>query len=224
MRKLAINGFGVIAILISLALVGWVAVDTLLLRWVIADATCEHTFVINENFDQVRKIMVRTNPLQTLVELRGNRLVEHKFDNLDLQMDRFRDPNWEIKGQGWFIVETNNEHIGKQMLFFDQHVHVTKDYLFAEEIMKQPAGRLNGYSTTIEMFRDGEATKVRVRVFIRYSRKATEYHRTMIQSGVNEAASKEVQTTERGLQILVDRYRNAMFILPNLQRAAGGVQ
>ena len=51
-----------------------------------------HTFYINEDFDTVRRVLVRAPSLEKMVELGNGTLVEKKQEHISLGINRILDP------------------------------------------------------------------------------------------------------------------------------------
>ena len=143
---------GIVAVsLVGFGLLVWSAIG----NHYVVDVTHSHHFRVDMPFDELRKIMVRTNAAREIMDAgKDSKLISKKWDNknFDLGKISLRNPNWHINAVGELKIQFDDPYIGKAIAPFTQNVALTPNSIDSLVKLKKPTGRLIGYDVTTRMF------------------------------------------------------------------------
>jgi len=178
-----------------------------------SQGAAEDIYYIDEDFDRVRRILVRTNSLEEIVSNQHGEVLHQSWHNLNVSADRLRGP-WDINGHGEFIVRTNDPDAGPLILRFRQVIHIGENSLVSESSLVEPVGNLKEYRTHMTMVRDGEKTKVTNQITLKYERRLPTSYIEYMDQKVDESASSSLEKNRESMLSLVRRYADKKLILP----------
>ena len=129
--------------------------------------TVQRSFVIDEDFTAVRKILVRNDSAKQIVTMGGgSEFVDQKWSAAGFDSSRplaeLLDPNWRLELHGTLHVRTKDEYIGEHVIALRQDVEITPDFLHSETHLDEPAERLRQYDMKTYFDRDAATGKARV--------------------------------------------------------------
>ncbi len=186
-------------------------------------SSAEHEFLIDRPMERVRKILVRTNSIKTIVAMADARLkdqqwLEIRFENDDRLLDR----DWELSGDGQLEVVTRNGWLGEVELQLDQSIKVRVDRLESTNQLASPAGPVRDYDARLLLTPDGEgkahfATSLQLVIQTR----ASWFTRGMIESRIRSAAKESLVNQESALRQIVEEHDGKLLILPGPSRDDG---
>jgi len=160
--------------------------------------TAQRSFVIEEDFTKVRKIMVRTDAAKEIVTMGGDsEFVEQSWDDVSAEpgtqgevgdgliakalLRNFlsSDPNWELQLKGKLKVRTldpyiNKSGVGKNVVTLEQNVEIVPDHLQSDTKLVEGSGRLLGYAMTTRLEREEDHTRFAHRIADRRVRASVE--------------------------------------------------
>lgn len=171
------------------------------------------TYQIDMEYEQVKKILTRTDALQEIVSSQHGKLVDRKWDSLNLSTDRIL-KGFDVNGEGHFTVVSEHPHVGRMTLHFRQRVAITKTSLRSETWLTHPCGHIKEISTYTEMVPDGTQTRVKNDVHLRYERRIPKNYVAYMDQQVSEACVRMTQNSQKVITDLVERYRGKRIILP----------
>ncbi|NOY40222.1 MAG: hypothetical protein GXP26_00090 [Planctomycetes bacterium] len=161
---------GLIALVLVLALVASVVI---LPNEYPTRQTASLSFVIEEDFTKVRKIMVRTDAAKEIITMGGgSEFVEQQWTggNVDpgekdlgklLLKNLLSDnPNWKLELDGTLKVRTLDDYVGQNVVTLKQHVEIVPDHLQSDTNLLEGSERLLGYEMMTRLEREGEHTRV----------------------------------------------------------------
>jgi hypothetical protein len=129
--------------------------------------TAKRSFVIDEDFTSVRKILVRNDGAKQIVTLGGSsEYIDDDMESFGLDsgkpLDQLLNPDWQIHVNGTLRVRTKDEYVGRHEIALAQDIEITPDFLHSESRLKEPKGRLKEYDMKTYFDRDAETGKTRV--------------------------------------------------------------
>ena len=126
--------------------------------------TAKLSFTIDENFTDVRKILVRNDSAKQIVAMGGGSdfiSQDWTAGGGELAPLDLVDPNWRLELHGTLRVRTKDPYIGAHEINLDQEVQITPDRLDSQVTLMEPGERLKRYDMTTAFSR-GDAGKSRV--------------------------------------------------------------
>ena len=115
------------------------------------EQTATRTFVMPEDFSNVRKILVRKDGARQLVTMGGSsEFIDQQWSGGDVELESLKliGSEWHIDMQGTLTVRTKDDYVGEQVIDLAQHVEIEPDFLHSEVKLTKPAERLRGYAMT----------------------------------------------------------------------------
>ncbi len=161
---------GLVAVVLVFALVASVVI---LPNEYPTQQTASLSFVIEEDFTKVRKIMVRTDAAKEIITMGGDsEFVDQQWTggNVDpgekdlgkllLKNLLSEEPNWKLELDGTLKVRTLDDYVGQNVVTLEQHVEIVPDRLQSETKLLEGSERLLGYEMMTRLERDGKHTRV----------------------------------------------------------------
>jgi len=111
--------------------------------------TVERSFVIDEDFTKVRKILVRTDATKEIVTMTGDsQFINQQWNTIGagLEGERLLDLKWQLGLEGTLQVRTQDPYIGEQEITLRQTVHIDPDQILSDVKLTKPSERLLQYA------------------------------------------------------------------------------
>ena len=196
------------------------------------EQTAERSFVIEEDFTKVRKIMVRTNAAKEIVTMGGgSEFVEQHWDDgsaaavgkdfgQKLLKNIFSsDPNWELKLQGTLKVRTLDPYISngtpdENIVTLEQKVVIKPDHLQSDTDMIEGSGRLLGYAMTTRLEREDDHTRVSLQLTQEINTDAPWFAHSIADRRVRASAERTLANQEKAMRQLIDDNRDKNWLFP----------
>jgi hypothetical protein len=126
--------------------------------------TARRSFVIDQDFTDVRKILVRTDSSKQIVTMGGgSEYIDQEWTAVGGQLDALQLlADWKLELHGTLHVRTKDDYIGEHVIGLQQDVEITPDYLHSETHLNEPAERLKEYDMKTYFDRDPETGKAKV--------------------------------------------------------------
>jgi len=130
--------------------------------------TARRSFVIDEDFTNVRKILVRNDATKHIVTMGGNsEFISNDMESLGLETGQpldqlLLDPNWQVKLHGTLRVRTKDDYIGEHNISLEQEVEIEPDFLHSETHLDKPVERLKEYDMNTHFDRDPQTGKTQI--------------------------------------------------------------
>lgn len=126
-------------------------------------ASIRHSFYLNQNFDTVRKIFVRTKAADEVVKLQYAEVVEKKTTGFN-----FRLRPLQLQLAGWVKVKSKHED---SVMDLAQQIQITEDSLWSSYRLILPTKHKKMMHYQVLMVRDGMRTRVDVamKITVRYT-------------------------------------------------------
>jgi len=203
----------VVGLLIAMAASGWI-----LPREYPTEQTANLSFVLDENFTQIRKILVRSNATQNMVTMGGDsELLEQTWSNgdVDAEGDTFGkkilqsffsgNSDWKLKLNGILKVRTSDEYIGEAVVTLHQEVEIKPDHLQSEVTLAEGSERLLGYTLSTRLARDGDQTTVQLQLTQEIKTDAPWFAHAIADRRVLASAEQTLSSQEQAMrQFLVE--------------------
>lgn len=197
-------------LLIGLLVVGFlVAAGSIIafvpLRTIDVTSTASHDFTINKPMVDVRKILVRSNAVKRIVAMADAKLVDQRWLGMHFQLQHpILDPDFDLKGNGQLVVETNNRYLGKYQITLDQNINITRYNLSVVSNLDQPVGPIRKYYSTLTLVPD-EQGKARFESTLELEIKTTASWliSPFVKAGIRAAARDSLRNQEKALREVV---------------------
>ena len=129
--------------------------------------TARRSFVIDHDFTDVRKILVRNNATKQIVTMGGDsEYIDDDMESVGLEsgrpLDQLLNPDWQLHVNGTLRVRTKDEYVGQHTIALAQDIEITSDYLHSQTHLKEPSGRLKEYDMKTHFDRAPETGKAKV--------------------------------------------------------------
>lgn len=178
-----------------------------------SEASNSVSYVIDAEFEQVKKIMVRTDALEAIISHEQGSLVDRKYNDVVLSSGSIRQ-GFDIDAKSEFVVAKQDPDVGRLLLRFDQNVHLSKDGIMANTVLAEPVGYIKEVRTTMSMKPQGNQTSVTTAIYLRYERKVPKGMIEEVDRRVIEAAQRTLNNNKEAVLELVQKYGDKRFIIP----------
>lgn len=215
-------GLGVFALLIAAFAASWVLTGEYT-----TEQTAERSFVINEDFTKVRKIMVRTNAAKQIITMGGtSEFVEQKWDEASIQSPKGTvaeallsavlspDPGWKLELVGDLKVRTLDDYIGKEVVTLKQTVEITPDLINSVSDLVKGSERLLGYKMITRQEREGDHTRITLTLTQKIKTHAPWFAHGIADRRVYESAMNSVKKQEAAMIKLIDENKDQSWLFP----------
>lgn len=179
-------------------------------------ASADHAFVIDEDMERVRKVLVRTNSVKTIVAMANARLKDQEWLELEFGSDGpLPVRNWNLEGEGKLTVVSDDPWLGAQELILDQKIQVQPERLESLNTLREPADSIRDYRSSLVLTPDSRgkaAFHCRVQLTVRTS--CSWFTCGAVEAGIQEAPAGALQKMEQAIRDLVARHDGEVVILP----------
>lgn len=158
------------------------------------------SFMIDMPFEEVRKIMVRSNACKEIINADpGSKLISQKWDNTNFHLGKidFLHPHWQVNAEGQLKVEFTDSYIGTAVADLTQTVTIVPDKIESLIKLNSPQGRLLGYSVATEMFSKDGKSEVKQTLQLKIETPAPWFARGYARSRVKASAKRIVKAMEQ---------------------------
>ena len=191
------------------------------------EQTAELSFVIEEDFTKVRKIMVRTDAAKEIVTMGGgSEFVEQKwkggsadaagkdFGEVLLQNVISGNPDWGLKLNGTLKVRTLDEYIGQNVVTLEQEVEIRPDFINSETNLKRDSERLLGYAMTTRLEREEDETRVKLKLTQKIKTDAPWFAHGIADRRVKASVVKTLENQAVAMRQLIEDNRDKNWLFP----------
>lgn len=196
------------AVGIVVLVLGLLWVTSLGSRYVV-DVTESGSFKVDLPFEELRKIMVRSDACKEIINADpGSKLISQKWDNTNFQLGKidFLHPHWQVEAQGQLKVEFTDHYIGKAVADLNQSVTIVPDKIESLIKLKNPQGRLLGYSVATEMFSKDGKSEVKQTLQLKIETPAPWFARGYARSRVKSSARRIVKSMQKHILAAVKKH------------------
>lgn len=184
----------------------------------ISSQEIEDTFFIDMPYDQVRKILVRTDALDEIIRRQHGRIVYRKWNNLNFSVKKLFDPyvnsKWKINGSGEIVIKSKNENLHNHILRFIYLVQIDANQMVIDSTLDGDYDDLMNYGTYMRFEKWGEKTKVYIYIHIRYAKRVPQGYEHCVDEGVHHDIESSLHNIKHALLDICSRYRNQRMIIP----------
>jgi hypothetical protein len=179
--------------------------------------TVERTFVIDEDFTKVRKILVRTDATKRIVTMTGDsQFVDQQWSAVGAGLDNFelRDLKWKLELHGTLVLRTRDPYIGEHEIALSQEVKIDPDQVYSDVELDRPTERLKQYEMTTWFSRqpDGK-TLVRQRLKQEIVTDAPWFAHFIADRRVYQSAEQALLNQEQAIRQIVEENRDKRWLL-----------
>lgn len=131
--------------------------------------TALRTFTIDENYTDVRKILVRNDSAKEIVTMGGgSEFIEQYWSAVGLEsgklVEQLVDPDWRLELHGTLRVRTKDPYVGEHPVALEQGVVIEVDFLNSNVTLKEPTDRLKQYHMVTRFERNKSAGSTQVKL------------------------------------------------------------
>jgi hypothetical protein len=214
-------------LLIAATVVGLFALSWKLTEGYDSRQSVERTFVIDQDFTKVRKIMVRTNAAKEIITMGGtSEFVEQKWSGGSLEAEGNNigeallksvfsaNPGWELKLDGDLKVRTLDDYVGREVVTLKQNVTITPDLINSETKLVKGSPRLLDYAMTTRLEREGDHTKVTLSLLQEIRTHAPWFAHGIADRRVRASAATALEKQEAAMIKLIDDNKDKEWLFP----------
>jgi hypothetical protein len=202
----------------SLLVVGLLVIAGLMIRGEYPTTqTVERSFVIDEDFTKVRKILVRTDAAKQIVTMTGDsEFIDQQWNTIGagLEGERLLDLKWQLGLEGTLQVRTQDPYIGEQDITLRQTVHIDPDQILSDVTLTKPSQRLLQYAmiTHFQRQKDGR-TLVRQQLTQEILTDAPWFAHGIADRRVYASAEHALENQETAIRQIVAENRDQRWLL-----------
>lgn len=219
------------------SLLKWIGIAAALIiafaaSWVLTaeyttEQTVERSFVIDQDFTKVRKIMVRTNAAKEIITMGGtSEFVEQHWDEGSVETDADNvgeallksifstDPGWKIELHGKLEVRPLDEYVGHDVVTLSQDVVIAPDSILSKTDLIKGSERLKGYAMTTHLFREDDHTRVKLALTQEIKTNAPWFAHSIADRRVRASAATALAKQEAAMIQLIDDNKDKSWLLP----------
>ena len=192
----------------------------------------ERSFVIEQDFTKVRKIMVRTNAAKEIVTMGGgSEFVEQKWDDIKpetgikskigegaiaeaLLKNVLGESTWQLNLQGTLKVRTLDEYIGQHVVTLQQGVEIDSDHVQSDTQLIEGAGRLLDYAMMTRLERKDDHTLVTLTLMQEINTDAPWFAHGIADRRVRASAEKTLENQETAMRQLIEDNKDKEWLFP----------
>ena len=190
------------------------------------------SFVIEEDFTKVRKIMVRTDAAKEIVTMGGgSEFVEQRwqdgsakpggkdFGEALLRGVLSGNPDWQLELHGTLKVRTldpyiNKNGVGQNVVTLQQDVEIVPDSIQSDTKLIEGSERLLGYAMTTRLEREEEHTRVTLKLTQEIKTDAPWFAHGIADRRVLASVEKTLANQEIAMRKLIADNRDKNWLLP----------
>ena len=199
--------------------------------------TVERSFVIEQDFTKVRKIMVRTDASKEIITMGGgSEFVEQSWDDVGVDPGvNLRDnpevgdgaiakailrnvlssePNWKLELEGKLKVRTLDDYVGKQVVTLNQTVEIVPDHIQSDTDLVEGSERLLDYEMTTRLEREEDRTRVNLKLTQEIKTAAPWWAHSIADRRVRASAAKELENQEAAMRQLIEANKDKEWLFP----------
>ncbi len=181
-------------------------------------AQAEREFIIDENFTDVRKILVRKDVAKDIIALGGDsEFVEQQWSAVggDVNPTSIFDLGWRLELHGILKVRILDDYIGKHVVPMDQKVEITVDLVDSRSVLEQGTDRLLAYDMVTRFSRTADnKTRVQLKLMQEINAEAPWFAGAIAQNIVNESVQRSLANQERGIRQVIEDNKHDLPIFP----------
>jgi hypothetical protein len=176
--------------------------------------TCsENTFVIDKDFSEVRKILIRTDMVKRISETMGSEIVEEKWDSITVSLHKLLRPQegtYELRGQ--LEIDTKSPYVHNN-IFVNQVSVVTPDSVVTNIRLIKPEGVISDLKNETTFIRHGDKTLVKMKMHLKISPRMPKIPilESYIKERVKTKRDERLQDAEETVRKTINQY-NGKFI------------
>ena len=215
-------GLAVFGILLAAFAASWVLTGEYT-----TEQTAERSFVINEDFTKIRKIMVRTNAAKEIITMGGtSEFVDQKWEEGSVQTDASTfgeallktvfsaEPNWKLQLKGILKVRTLDDYVGHEVVTLEQNVEIAPDFINSVSDMIEGSERLLGYQLTTRMEREENHTRITLTLTQKIKTHAPWFAHSIADRRVKESAARSIEKQEAAMVELIEANKDQTWLFP----------
>ena len=209
-------------VLIAAFAISWIATAGYL-----SQQSVERSFVIDQDFTKVRKIMVRTNAAKEIITMGGtSEFVEQKWEegSVDIGAENFgeallksvfsADPGWELNLEGDLKVRTLDEYVGREVVTLRQKVHIDPNVINSETELVKGSERLLDYAMTTRLEREGDHTLITLKLMQEIKTHAPWFAHPIADRRVKASAARSLEKQEAAMIKLIEDNKDQSWLFP----------
>jgi len=185
------------------------------------------SFVIEEDFTKVRKIMVRTDAAKEIITMGGgSEFVEQHWTGGDVDPGEkdlgkllvknllSNNPTWKIVLDGTLQVRTLDEYVGKNVVTLEQHVEIVPDHLQSDTNLLEGSERLLGYEMMTRLEREEDHTLVTLKLMQEIKTHAPWFAHGIADRRVRESVELTLANQETAMRKLIEENSDQAGLFP----------
>lgn len=170
-----------------------------------------HSFYIQENFDTVRKTLVRTTAKTEIWEATNIKVVEEKFEKVDFDLKR---KNWMLDVNGSIKLKIKNNNLGTLIVPATEKIHINPDTIDVVLESTQPISNIHKMKTITKISRHGNITKVDVTMesFIHYRAPSLKYIKAKVEKMTFDDLTNTLKSMEQSFPKAIQKHKSTTLV------------
>ena len=169
-----------------------------------------HSFVIDEDFKKVKKILIRTNILKRIIELNGATIENSQWQNVTIGMIKLT--KWDVIVEGSLKVRIKDLY---GILYIKQKTFIGDNKIDILLTLKEPVPPLQTYVNRIIFKRQNNGTTlVIINMKMDVAKKLPEIFHNHMDRIMLSSVSVNLLQAEHELKQVIDEYKNQKIIIP----------
>jgi hypothetical protein len=181
----------------------------------------KHTFNVNQQneyvldceFEKVKKILVRTDVLEEIISYEQGRLLDKKWNKLVFSSNRPLIDGIDIDARCEFLVLKNDHYLGDLKLRFKQDTHIDKSKIVSRTELMEPVGFMKKLQTEMLVSKKEKQTQFFVKNSIQYERTVPKKMVKEIYNNIENSLKTMLGNNQKVITDLVSKYSNKSFII-----------
>lgn len=172
----------------------------------------ERTFELRVDMDSFRKILVRNNATEAILNHGGMKLLNESTESLDIDLKNDARPlrnflrgksKANVSAIKHLKVQLNDPQINSSELFLTQECLIQPEIIHIVTTADAPSGNLTDYSTSLEAVKGASGTIVSLNIEMTVDVKVARIFQSQATVRVEQAANKTLEEQEEALRSLV---------------------
>jgi len=170
------------------------------------------SFYLNDDYDTVRKVFVRSNASTELVEITSGKVISQEMAKPNFELKKVRPLQWCVHTDVLMKIRPYDPELSKSVIALNNKIRIDQESMVIRTGLTKPVRMLKQYDTALIMVREGNRTRVDISVGICVMMRIPykEKYQPMIQDHVDESCKIAILKLERGIRQVVNEHRGTI--------------
>ena len=169
------------------------------------------SFYLEDDYDTVRKVFVRTGASTELIELTSGKVISQKMDKPGLELKKIRPFQWNVHTDVIVQLIPYDKDLQDRILVLCSNVRIDPTHMIMHTYMLKSVKHLRQYNTDLTLTQVGNRTKVDINVAIQVVWRVPKSYESEVQRRVDESCNNAVIKLQQGIAQVVETHKGAEF-------------